>query len=238
MIRLQRIHKLQGDTLILGSSITERLVPSAQTAVLGVPSCSFTAGIKLLDGTIQFPKNTTYVLEINNLFNGEYEPVLKDTEEWDFKRFRDSSLLSIAAKPTNMLLSLVYYLQKGNGLHDGKLSLDTPRLHPENIEAAGMPTPEELESWKAIINGIEKIRSMGGRICLARFPTRDPHDFDRAYTDACKLANHLNLPVLNYNIDEWKKRLDFSDSRHLNSRAPSTSKFREAIRRDAKACAK
>lgn len=238
MIRLQRLHKLQGNSVIMGSSITERLMASPTTAVIGIPSSSFTAGLKLLDGAVRFPADTTYILETNNLFNGIYEPVLNDAMKWDFRFFRNSPHFSIAAKPTNLLLSTIYLFQRGNSSANNTSAFDTPILAPVNLADATMPTAQELAEWNDVLNGVEQIRRQGGRICLVQFPTKDTHRFDEAYAKALKLAKHLNIPVLNYNTDEWRERLVFTDPRHLQSLAPSTALFRETIARDADACAR
>ena len=220
MIRLQRLHKLQGNAIILGSSMTERLMASPQTAVLGVPGSSFTAGLKLLSKESPLPTGTTYILEVNNLFSGINHAVLKDAAEWDFRFFKNSHHFSIAAKPTNVP------------------EPDTPVLQPVNLEHYTLPTPHELSQWQDVMAGIADIRSQGGRICLVQFPSRDADMFNVSYTNACKLARYLQIPILNYNTDEWRNRLIFTDSHHLDSKQASTGVFRETIARDAKACAR
>lgn len=238
MIRLQRLHKLQGNAIILGSSMTERLMASPQTAVLGVPGSSFTAGLKLLSKESPLPTETTYILEVNNLFSGINHAVLKDAAEWDFRLFKNSHHFSIAAKPTNLLLSLIYYLKNPEYAQTNVPEPDTPVLQPVNLEHYALPTPHELSQWQDVMAGIADIRSQGGRICLVQFPSRDAHMFDTSYTNACKLARYLQIPILNYNTDEWRNRLIFTDSHHLDSKQASTGVFRETIARDAKACAR
>ena len=238
MIRLQRIHKLQGDAVILGSSITERLMASPSTAVVGVPSSSFIAGLHLINQSKRFPNGTTYILEVNNLFNGVYQPVLNDAEKWSFQYFRNSRNFSIAAKPTSLILSLIYhYKMSGNPTRMDPKPF-ARQVQPENIVHTDTPSIQELEEWGDIMAGIEQIKSQGGRICLVQFPTRNPHEFDKSFANASKLAKHFNIPILNYNTDEWRSQLTFTDSRHLDSKAPSTGRFRETIVRDAKACAR
>lgn len=236
MIRLQRIHKLQGDSIIMGSSITERLMSSTQTAVLGVPSSSFTAGLKLMEEVVTFPAGTTYILETNNMFNGIYAPVLNDATDWFFHFTRDSRHFSIAAKPTNLLLSSIYHIISKKGQSSPAGNHYRPEIRPEDLGSIPSPSPSELEEWREIISGINEIKRMGGKICFVQFPTRNPHEFDSSYKKACKLARHLQIPVLNYNTEEWRQSLVFTDSRHLNSRDPNTGILRETMARDAKAC--
>lgn len=238
MIRLQRLHKLQGNAIILGSSITERLMTSPKTAVLGVPGSSFTAGIKLLSKESPLPTETTYILEVNNLFNGINHAVLKDAAAWDFRFFRDSHHFSIAAKPTNLLLSFAYFLKNPEYAQTNIPEPDSHVLQPVNLEHCDLPTPHELEQWQDVLAAIADIRRQGGRICLVQFPSRDVHKFDTSYANACKLARYLQIPILNYNTEEWRNRLVFTDSHHLDSKQASTGVFRETIARDAKACAR
>ena len=238
MIRLQRLHKLQGDAIILGSSITERLMASPETAVLGVPGSSFTAGLKLLSKYSAFPADTTYILEVNNIFSGVNQAVLKDAAAWDFHFFKDSHHFSIAAKPTNLLLSSIYYLKNPEYAQKNIPELNTKVLQPVNLEHTNLPTPQELAQWKDVLEGIADIKQRGGRICLVQFPSRDADMFNVSYTNACKLARYLQLPILNYNTEEWRNRLTFTDSHHLDSKQASTSIFRETIARDAKTCAR
>lgn len=240
MIRLQRLHKLQGDAIILGSSITERLMASPETAVLGVPGSSFTAGLKLLAKNTgdSFPADTTYILEVNNLFSGINQAVLNDADAWDFHFFKDSRHFSIAAKPTNLLLSCIYYLKKTEYAQTSIPLPDTPVLQPTNLEQTSLPTHQELAQWKDVLEGIADIKRQGGRICFVQFPSRDAHMFDTSFVNACKLAKHLQIPVLNYNTEEWRNRLMFTDSHHLDSKQASTGIFRETIARDAKVYAR
>lgn len=238
MIRLQRIHKLQGDAVILGSSITERLMASPRTAVVGVPSSSFLAGLHLINQNRPFPEGTTYIIETNNLFNGIYKPVLDDAAKWDFQLFRNSRHFSMAAKPTNLVLSFIYYCKTAKTSTGMSALAYNQQTQPENVDHAEPPSTQELDEWRDIMAGIEQIKKQGGRICLVQFPTRNPHEFDASHAKARKLAKHFNIPLLDYNTDEWRTRLVFTDARHLNSKVPSTSMFRETIARDAKACAR
>lgn len=237
MIRLQRLHTLQGKAIILGSSITERLMASPVTAVLGVPGSSFTAGLKLLSRESSLPTDTTYILEVNNMFNGINHAVLKDASTWDFLFFRDSHHFSIAAKPTNLLLSCIYHLKSPEYALTKIPQPNSSVLQPANMEHAELPTPEELVQWKEVLDGIADIKRQGGRICFVHFPSREAHMFDSSYTKACKLARYLQVPILNYNTEEWRNKLVFTDSHHLDSKHSSTGVFRETIARDAKACA-
>ena len=238
MIRLQRLHTMQGDAIILGSSITERLMASPKTAVLGVPGSSFTAGLKLLSKDSTFPADTTYILEVNNIFSGVNQAVLKDAAAWDFHFFKDSHHFSIAAKPTNLLLSSIYYLKNPEYALKHIPEPNSKVLQPVNLEHSDLPTPQELAHWKDVLEGIADIKQRGGRICLVQFPSRDADMFNVSYTNACKLARYLQIPILNYNTDEWRNRLIFTDSHHLDSKQASTGVFRETIARDAKACAR
>lgn len=238
LIRLQRINRLTGDAIILGSSITERLMASTTTAVLGVPSSPFTAGLKLLEGTVHFPAGTTYILETNNIFRDIYQSVLDDANKWEFKLWRNSSHFSMAAKPTNLTLSCIYYFLNPESRQAHIVQPVEPISQPINLANTESPTQEELQKWSEILAGIDYIRRQGGKICFVQFPTRNATEFTDAFNKSKKLAKYLQIPVLDYNTKEWRERLTFSDSRHLDSRANSTAVLRETIARDAKACAK
>lgn len=239
MIRLQNVNKLNGNAVIMGSSMTERLSPSQETAVIGIPSSSFLAGLQVMKGAVSFPPGTTYIIEINNLFNGVYEPVLKETEKWSFRTFRTSRHFSIAAKPANLLLSAIYAAVKPLNYSDAGLNVDDEEIQqPQELSTVPLPTAQELSSWQDIISGIEQIHQNGGKICFACLPTLMKEDGIETYDKACRLARHLNLPVLNYNTDYWRNKLEFTDSRHLNSKKLSTQRFRDVIARDARICGK
>ena len=240
MIRLQNVHKLTGDAVIMGSSMTERLFASQKTAVIGVPSSSFLAGLQVMKGAVNFPPGTTYIVEINNLFNGIYEPVLEETSKWSFRTFRNSKHFSIAAKPSNLLLSIAYAIAKPQISSDQSFDISDEAIQqPQDISAALLPTENELKEWRDIISGIEQIQQVNkGKICFACLPTLAPGDGLEAYNKACKLAKHLNLPVLNYNTDYWRNKLEFTDQRHLNSARTSTLRFRDIVARDARNCSK
>lgn len=240
MIRLQNVHKLTGDAIMMGSSMTERLFASQKTAVIGIPSSSFLAGLQVMKGAVTFPPGTSYIIEINNLFNGIYKPVLKETEKWSFKAFRTSKHFSIAAKPSNLLLSIVYAITKPQHSNDQDFDIsDEPVQQPQDISAAPFPSENELEEWQDIIAGIEQIQQHNkGKICFVCLPSLVPGDGIEAYNKTCKLAKLLNLPVLNYNTDYWRNKLEFTDQRHLNSSRTSTQRFRDVVARDARSCSK
>lgn len=238
LIRMQGAHKLQGTVVMLGSSITERFKSSSQTAVVGIPGSSFLAGLALLEDVTEFSPGTIYVLEMNNMYKGIYEDVLNDSRKWDFKFFRDSPHLSIAAKPSNLLLNWVDYFARPMVEYAPCDCSDVAVQEPENLSAVPDISEDELDKSRDIIAGIESIRRKGGKVCFVRIPVESAHGYQEAYEKAARLAKHLGIPVLNYNTDAWHARLVFSDASHLDSRHAATVLFRDVISRDAKRCGK
>lgn len=239
IIRLQKIHKLRGDVLIMGSSMTECLPATDKIAVIGIPGSSFLAALEVMKNTLTFPEKTVYVIETDNLFKGINHDVLKRTKKWDFHLFKNSKHFSIAAKPCHLLLSSFYALIRPDLRAFRKVSeLNSDIQAPEELSSVPSLTLQEQTEWKDIFEGIEKIRAMKGKICFVRFPTRQADKYDQNYAKACKIAKHLNLPVLNFNTESWRSHLEFSDSHHLRSQNIKTEMFREVIARDAKTCAR
>ncbi len=238
MIRLQNVYKLKGRVVILGSSLTERLRSSDEVSVVGVPGSCFLAGLRLLDETAQIPTDATYVLEINNMFNGIYDPVLKDAQQWRFRIFRDSPHFSLGAKPTNLILSYIYYLRMANLLYLTNDCGNGPRHFPVDLTNVGALTDLEKKKWHDLMCGIESIRDRGGRVCMVRYPSRNPNLYAQSYEYACKLARYMDVPILDYNTEYWRNFLDMPDGAHLNSRATSTFLFRNVIARDATHCSR
>lgn len=239
MIRLQNIHKLKGDAIMMGSSLTERLRSGDKTAVLGIPGNSFVAGLDLMKDVVEFAPGTTYILEINNILNHENELISEDVKKWHFRAFRGSPHLSIAAKPSNLLLSCINWWINSGIPPSSPIDENAWVSTPENLSAVGELTEDELKKWGRVMDGMRRIWRAGGRICLVRLPeARETNRYQSTYEGACKLAKYMNVPVINYNTDDWRARLQFTDSIHLNSRAASTATFREIIARDAKRCAR
>ena len=238
LIRMQGAHKLQGDVVMLGSSITERFKSSSQTAVVGIPGSSFLAGLALLEDVAEFPPGTVYVLEMNNMYKGIYEDVLQDSRKWDFKLFRDSAHLSIAAKPSNLLLNWVDYFARPMVEYAPCDCSGVAVQEPEDLSAVPAISKDELSESRDIIAGIESIRRKGAKVCFVRIPVESAQGYQEPYEKACRLARHLDIPVLNYNTDAWHARLVFTDASHLDSRHAATVLFRDVISRDAKRCGK
>ncbi len=238
LIRLQNIQKLKGDTLMMGSSITERFRSNERTAVLGIPGNSFVSGLELMENVVTFPAGTTYILETNNILNAPNELVLVDARKWAFRAFRESPHFSVAAKPSNLILSYLEFFLRPSADYSATNSDAVPVLHPEPLSQVNDMTAKEQTEWRRVIEGVSKIRQKGGRICMVRLPVSDASRYQASYEAACKIAKFAQIPVLNYNTPYWRNSLYFTDGTHLSSRARSTSAFRDVIVRDAKKCAR
>ena len=233
LIRLQQAHKLHGSVLFMGSSITERLLPQEDINSIAMSGSCFASSLKLLTDPHQFAPGTVYILETNNLFAGYNEKILKRVKEWDFDLFRNSSHFSIAAKPCNLITSYALYVLGGKDIKNaGVFPADIAT--PVDLSSVPFPTKEELAKWNHLIAGVEEIRRRGGIICFVYLPTIEIERYRHSYLPACKLAKHLNLPLLNYNSKEWINLLEYTDREHLNSRNASTVKFMNTVARDAR----
>lgn len=234
LIRLQQSYLLQGETLFMGSSLTERLLSNGKNACLAVPGSSFTAALSLLKDPKQFLPGTVYVLELNNMGCENNENILKKTREWKFNYFRDSSHFSFAAKPSNLIVSTIFHwLNKKEEHNVGPFS--DIEATPLDTSACDNLTPNELKNWKNVIQGIELIRSRGGKICFVYMPLKkvDFH-YEEAYRQGCKLAKHMNIPVLDYQHTDVFKYLQFTDDTHVKPRHINSLRLMKTIARDAK----
>lgn len=238
LLRLQNIPRLTGDCVLLGSSITERMPVTDHVSVIAIPGSSFTAGCILMDRHAHFPRETTYILEVNNLFSGNNWDVLRQTEKWDFYRLADNKFLSRAARPVNQIVSYVYLFSADTNAHMAENDcFDTPIEQPEEL-SAGAPTPEEMEEWSEVLQRMQELRAKGGKLCMVYYPSNDLKGFEESYKKAQKLAAYANVPLLNYNKAEWLPRVVLTDHHHMDHRAPETMRFRNTVVRDARKCAR
>lgn len=233
VIRLQSAHKLDAPILFIGSSLTERLLSRRNMASIAMPGSPFTCTLKFLKNRKQFNPGTIYILEINNMFANDNKDLLNKTEEWDFLYFRDSSHFSLAAKPVNLIVSVLFYALE-HGKNDTDDLFDTEPSAPVNLAIEKDITKQQLKEWDHLLKGIQEIRARGGRICFVNHPCKQtPETYKSSYIKGRLLAKHLNIPVLNYNHPNWIKKLDYTDSTHLRSRSKSTVMYMNTVARDA-----
>ncbi len=231
--RLQNTPYLTGNTIIMGSSITERLMPTDDVAVIGVPGCSFLAACEFVPYD-SFPKGTVCVLEANNIFNGIREDVVADTRKWSFRFFQGSRHFSVVAKPSSLLLSLAYYLTTpGSAMSGDRMTLTDAPLLPLTEEAAPQWTDAQKADHYKEIEGIRQLQARGYRVCLAYVPERDVTRRAGIWSDVLALARAADVPVLDYSLSPATKGLKWTDSIHLDSKAKSTGRLRNTIARDA-----
>lgn len=235
--RLQNASLLAGNTVFLGSSITERLISTDEIAVIGVPGSSFLGGMQFVPYE-SFPRGTVFVLEANNVFSGVVQGVIEDTDKWTFRAFRGSRHFSIAAKPSSLLLSLVYFWK------DPRRSLSTDRgVLPGNPAEPCLPAVSPLEGeaarqaerrYRSLLDGMAELRSRGYRLCLAFVPERNASHHEKDLARMQELAALADVPLLDYTGSEAARQLEWTDDRHLNSKALSTARLRNTIARDAR----
>ncbi len=236
--RLQNSSMLKGDTVILGSSITERLMSSDDVAVIGVPGSCFLAGKQLVNYE-NFAPGTVFVLEANNFFSAISEDVMADTRKLGRRLFRGNRHFSIAAMPSSLLLSAIYYATGSySHLLADKEVLDESPLKPVNVESSAPLTAEERTHCAAQIEGIHDLRARGYRVCMAFIPGRVRGNHAELMPKLMSFAHDMNVPLLDYTDCAYVPELIFTDSVHLDSKQLSTTRFRNTIARDAKACAR
>lgn len=238
LIRIQRLSKLKGniDTVFMGSSITERLLSRGRCATVAVSHSPYMTAIQQMKGNVTFAPGTVYVLETTNMMHPSANEITARMAQTDFKLFRTNPIFSIAAKPTNLLVSSLFYASTFRKQPE-ETPFDTPVAQPVDLEDVESLTPEEIVLYKEYIDGIAELRSMGGKCVFMNHPrTIQRSDFDRNQEIACKIAKHVGIPVLNYNTPYWNEKLHFSDGFHLVSRDPLTIRFMNTVARDAHAC--
>lgn len=238
LIRIQRLSKLKGniDTVFMGSSITERLLSRGRCATVAVSHSPYMTGIQQMKGNVTFAPGTVYVLETTNMMHPSTNEITARMEQTDFKLFKTSPIFSIAAKPTNLLVSSFLYASDLRKQME-ESPFDTPVSKPLGLEDTADLTPEEVSRYKDYIDGISELRRMGGKCVFLHHPrTIDNSDFDRNEMIACKIAKYMGIPVLNFNTPYWNEKLHFSDGFHLVSQDPLTVRFMNTVARDAHAC--
>lgn len=222
LIRLQAAHKIEAPIVFIGSSVTERLLPRKSSASVAMSHSSFVYVNEFMETRYQYKPGTVYVLEVNNMFNNRNIELTERTNQWDFDLFRDSSHFSFAAKPANLLVSFVFYFLEHMKHETDAQYTDIP-APIVNMDAVPDITEEQKKEWAHLIEGIEVLKSRGGRICFVNHPCLKTSLFFKAnYKRGCILAKYMDIPVLNYNSPEWVERLEFTDPIHLNSRRKST----------------
>lgn len=238
LIRIQRLSKLNDnvDTVFMGSSITERLLSRGRCATVAISHSPYMTAIQQMKGNVTFAPGTVYVLETTNMMHPSANEITARMEQTDFQLFRTNPILSIAAKPTNLLVSSLFY-GSTFGKKSNESPFDTPVVQPVDLEDVETLTPAEVVLYKEYIDGIAELRSMGGKCVFLNYPrTLRYATFDRNQEIACKIAKHVGIPVLNYNTPYWNEKLHFSDGFHLVSRDPLTVRFMNTVARDAHAC--
>lgn len=232
--RLQNASLLSGTTVILGSSITERLLSTDDIAVIGVPGSCFLGGMQFVNfDALPPPSDTVFVLEGNNMFAGVLGGVIADTKKWSFRAFRGSRHFSIVAKPSSLLLSLLYY-GKGNAAPtDERGTLKKDPVQPLALGQVCKWGEQQKRRYASLLDGIRSLRARGYRVCISYIPEREQHRHDAELPLLMGLADAAGVPLLDYNNVFGGEELEWTDERHLNSKVASTSRLRNTLARDA-----
>lgn len=222
LIRLQAVHKIDTPILFIGSSLTERLLPRKSSASVAMSHSSFVYVNEFMETRYQYKPGTVYVLEINNMFTGRNIELTERTNHWDFDLFRDSSHFSFASKPSNLLVSFVFYFLE-HLKYETDAQYDDLPAPIVNMDSVPDISEEQKKEWAHLIEGVNLLKSRGGRICFINHPCKvTPAYYKQNYEKGCILAKYLGISILNYNSSEWVERLEFSDPTHLNSRKKNT----------------
>lgn len=232
--RLQNVEDLKGDTVILGSSMTERLQSSDSVSVIGVPGNSFLGGMVFLkEGG--FKPGTVAVVEGNLITSGMNAGVIRDAEKWDFQLFQGSRHFSIRSKPSSLLLTFLYDKFLSHASADRADScFDEEGFCPKMDVRSGGPSASGGR-LNVVVQGIQSLQKQGFRPCIVWYPTHLPESDDtRRNRSICmEAAASTGVPFLDYSNAPFKSRLRFTDTHHLKSTARETSVFRNTIARDA-----
>ncbi len=232
--RLQNVDDLQGDVVILGSSMTERLQSSGDVSVIGVPGSSFLAGMLFLKGC-EFKPGTVAVIEGNLITSGTNADLIRDTEKWDFRMFQGSRHFSIRSKPSSLLLTFLYdKMLSGSERDRADACFDEGGFQAKREVGAGGEGSADA-CLEAVVKGIQALKEQGFRPCIVWYPTRLPENREtlRNLHVCMEAAARTNVPFLDYSDAPFKKELRFTDTHHLKSTAPETRVFRNTIARDA-----
>lgn len=222
LLRLQAVHEIEAPVIFMGSSLTERLLPRKSSAGVAMPGSSFVHVNEFMKTCFHYKPGTVYVLEVNGMFSPLNRELVERTEEWSFAFFRSSSHFSLAAKPTNLLLSVFFYILEHNKYETKELFDDIPAPVVKMDDVPEI-SEEQKRSWAYLIEGVNFLKKQGGRICFVNHPARiTPERYKQSFEKGCILAKYLGIPVLNYDSPEWSGRLEFSDNTHLRSRRKST----------------
>lgn len=239
LIRIQRLSSLQDkniDTVFMGSSITERFLSRGRCGTVAVSHSPYMTGIHLMRGNVTFPAGTVYVLESTNMMHPSENEITDRMNQPDFRLFKTNPVFSLAAKPINLLVSSIYCMLQSKHAGD-EAPFDVPVTEPLDLSAVPELTAEEKERYKEYFEGIAELRRLGGKPVFIHYPRKLIYKrFDNNQMIACKIAKHLDMPVLNYNVPYWNDKLHFSDKFHLISRDPLTVRFMYTVARDAHAC--
>lgn len=238
LIRLQSVHEIDAPVLFIGSSLTERLLTRKSAASVAMPRSSFAHVNEFMATRYQYKPGVVYVLEINNMFQEKNIELTERTNQWDFDLFRNSSHFSFASKPSNLLVSFIFYFFEHMKYETVDRYDDMP-APVVNFDDVPDISETQKEEWAHLIEGIKLLKGHGGRICFVNHPCRITSDFYKQnYRKGCILAKYLGIPILNYNSPEWVNRLEFSDATHLKSRRKSTTMYMNTAANSASLIAK
>lgn len=238
--RIQALAGAGGNVVFMGSSQTERLLPTQDVVVMGLYGSPFSMAWEKFFPQGHYDEGALLLLEANHMLNHDNSALLKDVNDWSFRIMAGSAHFSMAAKPSSMLLSYIAY--KFLGIKEAQDAKDVFVLSiASKIESATLPTLDEtsLAIAQKRISSIKEMQNQGYNPCLVFLPTRyqeadDLKHEEKALSAARYVAMITQVPLLNYLKAPYIDQLQFTDSHHLKSIHPINTKFRNTIINDAK----
>lgn len=253
--RLQALNGAEGSVVMMGSSQTERFLPTKDLVVMGIPGSSFQTAWEHFFPQGTYPSGSIILLEGNLLTNADNQSLLDSCNEPLFKLKSGSPHFSMSARPSALLLTYLIYKFKGfANLQHTKLCLSDSIQHPENapsLERADLHAKARSIDYymnehalnvclDARISTIHEMQQRGYSPVILFYPThyREESDINAELLRlniAHYIAQQTGIPFLNYRDYDCKNKLDFTDTHHLKTTSIHTSLFRNTMIRDAKA---
>lgn len=253
--RLQTLNGASGKVVMMGSSQTERFLPTKDLVIMGIPGSSYQTAWENFFQQGDYPQGSILLLEGNLLTNPDNQSLLESANEPLFQLKSGSPHFSMAARPSALLFTYLIYEFKGfANLQHVKQCIAENIQEPESAAAlrlteiyAQAQSTDFFMSERAIaacldarIKAIREMQERGYRPVMLFYPTRYQEqgalDVERMRMEmAHYIALQTGIPFLNYHDVAWKNKLQFTDTHHLKSMNIQTSLFRNTIVRDAKA---
>lgn len=236
LARLQCAGEQSGDVVILGSSLTERLIPGNGIVCIGVPGSSFEAGLRFLNPEL-LRSGTIVVIEGNHIFAGESD-LMKDTDTFLFRLGMKVKPLSLASRPSALIVSLIQHL-KMRSMYEAQQNAAAFEVQVSRGEVevgGGDVGGGEDAKVDEVVKTIKGIQRTGAKVVIAVFPKKSGWDREdeKMVREVARVGELAGVTVVDYGVELRDEVLVFQDGVHFVPTAMSTFRFRNTIARDAR----